>query len=407
MDLRINYPAYVIFAYLFQLTTVSFSQTRSTEEDLRSRELQLQQEVLKYQELESKLLETAFERTIDPETYVLGPGDYLLIDIGIEEQGNFKVPVTPEGVIVIPTVGSIPVDGITLSSARQRIETAVLTKYRKTGVFTYLVGLRKIRVHVTGKVFNPGTFVATPIDRVSDMLYRAGGLQDDAFIEQTKIKHRDNSETIVDFSQFQLNGNLTQNPHIKSGDIIVVPSVDFSKASVRVEGLLEDPGYFPLRSSQESVYEFLNRHGLISNTQKLKDIVIVSENNEVTHLDMTTQAAHEYKLKDGLTITLPKQIREVYVIGAVLRPGTYRHVNNLKASDYVGQAGSTEDAAGMGSIRVHRRESDETERGRNAVVNAGDIIEVPIRRSTKISEYLQIASQFATLIIAYFAIQRN
>lgn len=406
MALRIGFPAGAIIAIFFILTTVSQSQTRSANQDPGSTDLQLQQETIRYQDLESKLLEMAFEVSIDPNSYLLGPGDYLLIDLGVEEQSNFRVPVTPEGVVVIPTVGRIAVDGITLNSARKKIEAAILTKYRMNNVSTYLIGLRKIRVHVTGKVLNPGTFVATPIDRVSDLIYRAGGLLENAFIEQTLIRHRDESETMVDYSKFQMNGNLTQNPNVKSGDVIIVPSVDYSKAVVRVEGLVAKPGYFPLRLSQESVFEFLNRHDLLNNDQHLKDIVIVNENNEITYLDITTSAAHEFQLKDGLTITLPKQIREVYVIGAVLRPGTYRHVDNLKAIDYAGQAGSTEAAAGMSSIKVHHRMSPEIAKGGDAMVYPGDIIEVPIRRSTKISEYLQIASQLATLVIAYFAISR-
>jgi hypothetical protein len=50
--------------------------------------------------------------------------------------------------------------------------------------------------------------------------------------------------------------------------------------------------------------------------------------------------------------------------------------------------------------------SDKAEKGNDVKIYPGDIIELPIRNSKKISEYLQIASQLATLVIAYFAIQK-
>jgi len=47
------------------------------------------------------------------------------------------------------------------------------------------------------------------------------------------------------------------------------------------------------------------------------------------------------------------------------------------------------------------------ESGGDAEVYPGDVIEVPVRRSRLYSEYLQIASQLATLLIAYFAIKND
>ena len=396
----------VIFLFLFTFLQGSLFAQALTERE-RALEFQLQQEIQKSKELELKLLEQAFEQAIDPNEYVVGPGDYLLIDLGADIQKSFQLPVTPEGMLVIPTVGSISVDGLTLRATQIRVEEAVNEKYLRADISTFLIGLRKIRVHVAGNVLNAGTYVATPLDRVADLIFRAGGFKQYAYLEQLRIKHKDKTESFIDFTEFQRKGDLDHNPLVKSGDIIVVDPIDYSKSLVKVEGFLSRPGYYPLKSSEETVFDFLSRHNLLTNNQDITEIAIVRETGEIILVDITKPTAKKTILKNGNMITLPRKIRHVYVVGAVLKPGMYQYVENLQAKDYVGQAGATAEASGMSGIQVFHRELGSKEKGEDVIIQAGDFIEVPIRNSKKIAEYLQIASQLGTLIIAYFAITNN
>ncbi len=392
--------------FLFFLSSPSYSQTQTKSEREKALELELQRETQKNKEFELKLLEQAFEQAIDPNEYVVGPGDYLLIDLGGDDQMNFQLPVTPEGMLIIPSVGSVRVDGLTLKAIQKHVEKAVLEKYRRTNISTYLIGLRKIRVHVAGYVFNPGTIVATPIDRLSDLIFRAGGFKQNAFLEQIRIRHKDQTESLIDFSVFQNNGDLNHNPIVKSGDIIVVNPIDYSESLVKVEGFLSRPGYYPLKSPGESLFDFLSRHNLLNNNQDITEIAIVRGNKKVIHVDITKQTTNETILRDGDLVTLPKEIRHVYVLGAVVKPGVYQYVENLKAKDYVGQAGSNENASDIQKIKILHSSSGKSEKGGEVLVFPGDIIEVPIRNYRRLSEYLQIASTIATLVIAISTINR-
>jgi protein involved in polysaccharide export with SLBB domain len=394
---------YIMLAWLAFLS-VGYSQTRPDEEDTRAKELQLQREVLKYQELESRLLEEAYEAGIDPNNYIVGPGDLFSIYIGGNVQLNYKSGVTAEGLLIIPTVGIQMVSGLTLAEVQESVRNQILRKYRQTEINAYLVGMRRIRVHVTGRILNPGTYVATPIDRLSDLIARAGGLGVYADHRSVLIRHLDNTEDTYDFSAYHFKGDLSQNPFVTGGDVIIIPPIDYANRVALVEGFVGRPGYYPIKES-ETVLSFLNRHSLINYAQEIRDVEIRRANGQTTMVDLTTSVASETQIQSGDTIVLPQAVRQVYVLGAVRNPGQFRYMVNFRARDYAGEAGLTEDAAGINKLRVRHTKTGKTEVGGDVRVLPGDVIEAPIRSGKKITEYLQIASQLATIVIAYYAIK--
>ncbi len=367
-------------------------------------ELQLQQEIQKSKELELKLLEEAYESAIDPQEYIVGPGDYFSIVIWGEVQTSFQLPVMAEGVLIIPTVGSIDVSGNTLKQTKNHVENVILQKYKHTKISTHLLKMRKIRVHVTGRISKPGTYIATPIDRLSDLITRAGGIGIYADSKNLRIKHINDEETLVDFSAYQIKGDLSQNPYIQAGDVIIIPTIDYIENFVRVEGNVSRPGFYPFGPG-ETIKEFFNRYSLLNVSQKLDEINIQRE-DEVIEINMTNDVNSQTTLQPGDFITINQTIRQVYVMGAVKEPGLFKYIPNLLAQDYVGDAGPTENAASIPEIKVRHHKTGKIEKGGLAKVYPGDIIEVPIRRSRQIAEYLTIASQIATLIIAYAAIKK-
>jgi len=66
------------------------------------------------------------ESTIDPEQYVVGPSD--VINIGIWGPMSASLPsssvplvVTPEGTLIVPTVGEIRVAGLSLADVKAKV----------------------------------------------------------------------------------------------------------------------------------------------------------------------------------------------------------------------------------------------------------------------------------------------
>lgn len=389
---------------LFFITSTSYIYAQTMTEREKTLELQLQQEMQKNKEFELKLLEEAYEGAIDPEDYIVGPGDYFSVIIWGEIQTSFQLPITAEGVLIIPTVGSLELAGTSLKQAREKVQNAILKKYKNTQLTTFLIKMRKIRVHVTGRISKPGTYIATPIDRLSDLLNRSGGTGVYSDIKNVRIRHVNGIETFVDYSAFQIKGDLINNPYMQAGDVIIVPIIDYVQDFVRVEGDVTRPGFYPFDPG-ESILDFLNRHFIINVTQKL-DEVNIQRGDETILINMTNDKDSKTILNSGDLITINRTKRQVYVMGAVQKPGLFTYIPNLTAQDYVGEAGPTENAANMPNIKVRHIQTGEVEKGGLVKVHPGDVIEVPIRRSKLLSEYLTIVSQLATLVIAYAAVKK-
>src|SRR5690606_38543405 len=76
-----------------------------------------------------------------PQSYVLGPGDMLYVDIYGQSERYYEANVTPEGTLILENIGPINVSGLTIEEATQVI------KNRLSRFFTGISGS------------NPNTFV--------------------------------------------------------------------------------------------------------------------------------------------------------------------------------------------------------------------------------------------------------
>src|SRR5690606_33389859 len=102
-------------------------------------------------------------RLATPDNYVIGPDDQILIDIYGKSEAFHSLTVTPEGDIVIPYVGVVSVNGLTMDAATQRIEQRMATVYPAIGtgetkIQVSLGDIRTIKIVITGEVKTPGTY---------------------------------------------------------------------------------------------------------------------------------------------------------------------------------------------------------------------------------------------------------
>lgn len=79
------------------------------------------------------------EGKINPEKYIVGPND--LFTLGVYGFINQQVPlyVSPEGTVIIPTVGEVMVSDLTLAEARSRVIATVKKKvlFKRRQLYTY------------------------------------------------------------------------------------------------------------------------------------------------------------------------------------------------------------------------------------------------------------------------------
>jgi len=191
--------------------------------------------------------EVALEGVIDPEQYVVGPGDEVAINIwgdlspGAEFLIPPTLPITPEGKVLIPTIGDLSVGNMSLAEASRLITTEVKKKFRNVAVTVNLAKLRKFRVFVLGEVAIPGTYVARAIDRVSTLIDRAGGFTPQSSERKIEVRRGRDAVLCADMVLFNRLAQLDMNPYVLEGDVIFVPvKID----SVSISGAVNLPGEY-------------------------------------------------------------------------------------------------------------------------------------------------------------------
>ncbi|MCH7755658.1 SLBB domain-containing protein, partial [candidate division KSB1 bacterium] len=283
--------------------------------------------------------------------------------------------------LVIPTVAVLDVDGKTLSEVQTLVKEAAADKYLNSAITANLAILRKFRVHVTGQVMKPGSYEAFAVDRVSNIIRKAGGITNWGSESAIEVRHLDGTVDMVDLYRYSKLGDLDANLTLKGGDVIYVPHINLSKATVRVEGPVNDPGVYQL-SENETVQSFLLRVDAYNRRADLTNAYIQRQTGSETipifpYLENRGNSHAELYLQDGDVIMVPLRNEEVYVIGAVRSPGPYAYYPNLTAVDYMGFAGSTERAGKLSKVQLIRNNSEKPLKAKGLIIEPGDTVYVP------------------------------
>jgi protein involved in polysaccharide export with SLBB domain len=189
------------------------------------------------------LLDVAVSRT----GYRLGPGDVVDVAVFGDLEFLYSLPVTPEGTVVVPSVGVARVLGLNLDQAQARVRDMVYRYYRNVDVTLTLSKVRLFKVYVLGAVQNPGVRTAAAVTRVSDVVPSTAPRRN------IVIRHARGDSTRVDLAQFFLFGDLDANPTLTEGDVVVVPRVD---RTLQVFGRVAFPGTYEFRPG-ETLADFL------------------------------------------------------------------------------------------------------------------------------------------------------
>jgi protein involved in polysaccharide export with SLBB domain len=188
--------------------------------------------------------DSALEGAIDPETYVLGPGDLLEVSYVGMSQPAERVRVTPSGRVHLKASGPVGVAGLTLAGAEEELRRELSRFYGGTRITVDLVEVRTFRVHLLGHVERPGAFTVSATQRASDLLDDAGMLSQGASLRNLTLRRQDGATIPVDLLRYRLLGDMELNPYLEDGDVLVVPS---QKDSVSVFGRVARQGFLEYR----------------------------------------------------------------------------------------------------------------------------------------------------------------
>jgi protein involved in polysaccharide export with SLBB domain len=362
------------------------------------------------------------ESPIISDRYILMPGDRLLVTVRGRVTFSYQSVITYEGKVTInlpvgsmaPTyesgsqnlnldvVDAIAVSGLTLRQAQDTLTRIMSRYFQDAEVKLTLTGLRSAIVFVTGEVQYPGAYNASPVERVSQVIARAGGLSPLGSKTRIVLIRGGIPFANVDIERFENEGDLQANPFIESGDVIYVPPVE---GLVTVRGAVFGRGEYRIRASAlttekermsegiyelkpgERVFDLIRKAGGITPWADLHNCYVERQvlgsngQREKIKVDLyrvlfEQDSSQNIELVNADVLVVPPINSFVYVQGEVNKPGSFLYTPGLRVNDYIGQAGGPTENGNLGGvtiIRADRRLTGKT----NPVVESGDVIVVP------------------------------
>lgn len=295
-----------------------------------------------------------------PTTYVLGPGDQVVVDIYGASQQTLIHTISPEGTVTVSGYGPIYLSGLTVAAAQQKLRNTIGSRYKSSDLRLTIGNTRTIQVNIMGEVRAPGTYHLSAFANVFYALYRAGGPSSLGTLRNIKVYRNGRLVTIVDLYEFILNGRLAGNINLQDNDVIQVPTYE---CLVGITGSVKRPMFYEMRKN-ESVATLLKYAGGFTGDAHKTSVNLVRQTGEryqvytIGEFDMST-----FKLEDNDAITVDGMINRfenmVEIKGAIFRPGQFQLGGNVTSVRGLIEAagGLTEDAYQEHAV-LHRLKAD-------------------------------------------------
>ena len=372
-----------------QITRIDFQteqkQLLESGREQQDRDIQqaFQQKAERRKLLEESIFElNARDSKVDEGTYVVGPGDMFAVQVLASQTVYLENSVNPEGYLDLPGMGTVFVDGLILSEAREKIRSAAKAVFNQARITVTLSSTRSFIVYLSGEVEFPGAVAVKAGERVVDVLLRVGGIRTLGKLHAVTVTRSaggESSTLTLDAYAYMQRGDLTQNPMLAAGDVVHVPRARIPEEAVTLQGASTVSGLFPVRPA-EKLTELLARIPNFAEKVNI-DFVTVNRMDEGVETNLRVDVSgrnkalknRDLELKAGDIINLAF-LPEIYVYGQVTFPGNYPYVAGYKSIDYLGLAGGN---TPEGSMKAYIQRGDEKISDLNVSLQRGDIIVVP------------------------------
>lgn len=169
-------------------------------------------------------------RAIIEGTYRIGADDNLQISVWRNPDLSVTIPVRPDGMISVPLIGDLRASGMTPEQVAETIRRRLASFVRDPHVTVIVTGLNSheylLRVRVTGAVRSPTSMPFRRGMTVLDAVLDAGGVNDFAAPNRTKLYRRVQGKAKVldvELGDILYKGRLATNVVLMPGDVITVP----------------------------------------------------------------------------------------------------------------------------------------------------------------------------------------
>jgi len=162
--------------------------------------------------------------------YRIGVDDRVQVSVWRNPELSVIVPVRPDGKISVPIIGDVPAGGRTASEVAEIIKKRLSEYVRDPSVVVIVTELHSheflSRVRVTGAVRTPRSIPHRQGMTVLDAVLEAGGINDFASPNGTKLYRKVKGKTQVfeiELGDILTKGKIESNFMLRPGDVLTVP----------------------------------------------------------------------------------------------------------------------------------------------------------------------------------------
>ena len=351
------------------------------------------------------------ERSISYDSYILGPGDSLQVElINIPElSGIFSIG--PDGTMYLPRLRALLVEGLTIDELRYFLEQQFKTYLKDPKVYIKPLSYRPIRVYVGGEISRPGYYTLSGIQALQDPFNISDSPSANSLIKQDQSLNK-NSLSVFKTPSRQ--------------DISAIPGL--ALASPRwptlFDALRAAQGVTPF--SDLGQVKIVRKQSLSAGGGKLQATVdflrLVSSGDESVNIrlldgDVITVSRSPKVLRDQLLAAsrtnLSPDFIQVYVSGRVKEPGPQSLPQGASLNQAIASAGGAKLLRGQ--VEFLRFSSDgSTDRRlislnsnadagdyKNPVLMSGDVIRV---NDSLFSASVEVLNEIAVPLVGIYSV---
>lgn len=358
-----------------------------------------------------------------PESYVLGPGDEIVVDVWGMNEDNISVVISSEGKVYIPQIGPVVLSGLSIKQATTKLRKTLSQKYSLAGdapesdISVTLGNVRTIQVNIIGEVRTPGTYRLSSLSNLYHALYMAGGVTEIGSLRNIEL-HRDGKKVCTsDVYNYLFTGSNASNVALKEGDVIIVPPYE---SVVDIKGGVKRPMSYEVKSN-EPLQSLVNYAGGFTSNAHPDEITVERTDNR--HSKAFTVASADFasfKLQDGDIVTVYSNIQNdvfdnrVEIKGSVMRPGVYAIGGEIATvRQLVTHAGGLLENAFLSRAQIIREKSDRSleivsfavgalmkgqvedlQLRKNDVVVISDVNEIETKGNVKINGFVNTPGEY-------------
>ena len=299
-----------------------------------------------------------FEGTIDKNNYILGANDLVSIELNTSQKVLLRgILVNPQGDVILPSIGTVNVAGVTIIEAEEKIQTIAAKTFNDVAVYLSVESPRSLIVHITGGVPYPGKYLTFPQTRVDQVIYQSitDGNRDltksvsnsSNFLDKGNFSFRDitieraNGDIITaDLIKYFRTGNYESNPFVKDGDLITIKKVSREAPKLSISGGVKTEIELEFRKgdSPQDLLEISG--GFVDEADTSKLLVFRRSVAGVERIELSPNTWNTFELipNDRVVVPLSRETdfsTSVWVYGEVETPGNFPIINGQTSASEI------------------------------------------------------------------------